>query len=140
MTGKWHVGQEHGVTPRKRGFDRSLNAPAGGFYFPDSPRTQLFLDGKAIGPRAEPLPREWYTTDLWTEFGLRFIDEALAAKKPFFWYLAHNAPHFPLQAAAADIARWRGKFRGGWDRFRAQVYRRQIERDLIDRGWPLSPR
>lgn len=33
MSGKWHVGQNHGVTPWGRGFDRGLNAPAGGFYY-----------------------------------------------------------------------------------------------------------
>jgi len=35
MAGKWHVGQEgtNGVVPWKRGFDRSINCPAGAFYF-----------------------------------------------------------------------------------------------------------
>jgi len=32
-------------------------------------------------------------TYLWTEFGLRFIDEARQANKPFFLYLPFNAPH-----------------------------------------------
>jgi len=45
MSGKWHVGQNQGVTPKSRGFDRSLNAAAGGFYFADAPRAELFLDG-----------------------------------------------------------------------------------------------
>lgn len=35
VTGKWHLGFPKGVTPVNRGFDRSLNAPAGGFYFSD---------------------------------------------------------------------------------------------------------
>src|SRR3954454_14045588 len=48
MTGKWHVGQEHGVSPASRGFQRSLNAPAGGFYQAGSPRAKLFLNGEAI--------------------------------------------------------------------------------------------
>src|SRR6266481_358014 len=46
MTGKWHVGQNFGVTPWGRGFDRSLNSAAGGFYFPDSPKAEIFLNGK----------------------------------------------------------------------------------------------
>ena len=33
MTGKWHMGQQHGSPPWKRGFDRSLNSPSGGIYF-----------------------------------------------------------------------------------------------------------
>jgi len=140
MTGKWHVGQEHGVTPANRGFDRSLNAPAGGFYQPDHPRAKLFLNGKAIANDDSRLPGHWYTTDLWTDFGLKFIDEAREAKKPFFLYLAYNAPHFPLQAPAEDIAKFRGKYKLGWDMLRAQRYARQKEMGLIDPAWALSPR
>jgi arylsulfatase A-like enzyme len=140
MTGKWHVGQNHGVTPWGRGFDRTLTSAAGGFYFPDSPRAEIFLNGKNLGRRGEPLLRNWYSTDLWTEYGLKFIDEARSAGKPFFLYLAHNAPHFPLQAPSEDIAHWRGKFKAGWDVLRQARYERQLELGLIDKAWPLSPR
>ncbi len=140
MTGKWHVGQNLGTVPWERGFDRTLNAAAGGFYFPDSPRAKVFLNGKDLNSADAPLPKEWYSTDLWTQYGLQFIDEARAKKQPFFLYLAHNAPHFPLQAPEADIARWRGKFKAGWDKLRAARYQRQIKMGLIDKRWPLSPR
>ncbi|HWX23130.1 MAG TPA: arylsulfatase [Candidatus Binatia bacterium] len=140
MTGKWHVGQNHGVTPWGRGFDRSLNSVAGGFYFSDSPNAELFLNGQNLGRTNSPLPQSWYSTDLWTEYGLKFVDEARAAGKPFFLYVAHNAPHFPLQAPPEDIARWRGKFKIGWDKLREARYHRQIELGLIDKSWPLSPR
>ena len=36
MTGKWHLGQQHGTPPWERGFERSLNSQAGGIYFPAS--------------------------------------------------------------------------------------------------------
>jgi arylsulfatase A-like enzyme len=140
MVGKWHVGQNFGVTPWGRGFDRSLNSVAGGFYFPDSARAEIFLNGKSLGRRDAPLPHDWYSTDLWTDYGLKFVDEALAAKQPFFLYVAHNAPHFPLQAPAEDIARWRGKYMIGWDKLRQTRYERQIKLGLIDKAWPLSPR
>lgn len=140
MTGKWHVGQNHGVKPEERGFQRTLTAAAGGFYFPDSANTRIFHNGKDVGSNGEPLPKDWYASDLWPTFGLKFIDEALAEKKPFFLYNAFNAPHFPLQAPAEDIARWRGKFKAGWDRLREERYRRQIASGLIDPKWPLSPR
>jgi len=140
MSGKWHVGQNHGVVPWQRGFERSLNAAGGGFYFPDSPRTDLFLNGEHVGRRGGKLPDEWYSTDLWTDFGIRFIDEARAAKKPFFLYLAHNAPHFPLQAPPEDIARFRGKYKIGWDKLREQRHARQIEIGIVEKAWPLSPR
>ena len=139
MTGKWHVGQNFGVTPWGRGFDRNLTAAAGGFFFPDSPRAALFLNGEKIANDDSRLPKYWYSTDLWTEFGLKFVDEARAAKQPFFLYVAHNAPHFPLQAPDEDIARWRGKLKAGWDKLREARYHRQLAMGLIDKSWPLSP-
>ena len=81
MSGKWHVGQNLGVTPWGRGFDRSLNPAAGGFYYGDSPRYDLSLNGEKIEANDPRLPKDWYSTDLWTIFGLKFIDEALAEKK-----------------------------------------------------------
>lgn len=140
VVGKWHVGQGAGATPWGRGFDRSLSAAAGGFYFQDSPRTDLYFNGQHVGRTNAPLPSQWYSTDLWTEFGLKFVDEALQARKPFFLYVAHNAPHFPLQAPQEDIARWRGKFKAGWDKLRQARYERQIAMGLIEKSWPLSPR
>jgi arylsulfatase len=140
MAGKWHVGQHKGVTPLKRGFDRALHAAAGGFYFQDSARTEVFLNDKPLGRTNAPLPAQWYSTDLWTEYGLKFVDEALEARKPFLLYLAHNAPHFPLQAPPEDIARWRGRFKNGWDNLRQARYERQIAMGLIEKRWQLSPR
>jgi arylsulfatase len=140
MTGKWHVGQEHGVTPWGRGFDRSLNAPAGGFYYAGGNKARLFLNGKELANDDPVLPKDWYTTDLWTDFGLRFIDESVPTKKPFFLYLAHNAPHFPLQAPAEEIAKFRGKYMSGWDKLREERHRRQIAAGLVDKAWAMSPR
>src|SRR5271170_7365008 len=64
MTGKWHVGQAAGVTPWKRGFDRSLNSPAGGYYFPEGKQKRIFLNGKALPDDSPELPAHWYSTDL----------------------------------------------------------------------------
>ena len=140
FSGKWHVGQNFGVTPWGRGFDRSLNAASGGFYYPDSPKAKLFLNGEEIANDDPRLPKGWYSTDLWTTYGLKFIDEALAAKKPFYLHLCHNAPHFPLQAPAEEIAKFRGKYKGGWGAVRDARYARQLELGVIDKGWAKSPR
>jgi arylsulfatase len=140
MTGKWHVGQNAGVVPWERGFDQSLNAAAGGFYYGGGPKSRLFLDGKELADDDPALPKGWYSTDLWTEYGLKFVDAALAAKKPFFLYLAHNAPHFPLQAPQEEIAAFRGKYRAGWDALREARHARQVRMGLVDKAWPLSPR
>ena len=140
MSGKWHVGQEHGVAPWTRGFNRSLNAAAGGFYYPDNERAKLFLNGEQIANDDKRLPKEWYTTDLWTDYGIKFIDEAAQEKKPFLLYLAHNAPHFPIQAADEDIAKFRGKYKAGWDKLREERLKRQIDMGLIKKEWLLSER
>lgn len=140
IAGKWHVGQEHGVAPWNRGFDRSLNPAAGGFYFAGSPRYDLSLDGEAIAADDPRLPADWYTTDLWTTFGLKFIDEARAAGKPFFLYLPHNAPHFPLQARAEEIAKFRGRYREGWDELARRRVERQRSLGLVDPRWTAAAR
>ena len=142
MTGKWHVGQNLGVVPWERGFERSLNAAAGGFYFGrgDKAKAKLFLNGVEIANDDPRLPKDWYSTDLWTTFGLKFIDEALAAKKPFYLHLCHNAPHFPLQAPAEEIAKFRGRYKEGWGALRDARIRRQREMGLIDAAWEKSPR
>ncbi|MEI6807149.1 MAG: arylsulfatase, partial [bacterium] len=140
MSGKWHVGHQEGGRPVDRGFDRSLNAAAGGFYYGNSKRAELFLNGKAIANDDPALPKNWYSTDLWTDYGIKFIDEALAQKKPFYLHLCHNAPHFPLQAPQDEIAKFRGKFKTGWDKFREQRHAKQIELGIMDKSWPLSSR
>ena len=140
MTGKWHVGLKDGAAPWDRGFDRSLNAAAGGFYQPDSPRALLFLNSEKIDSKDARLPNNWYSTDLWTSFGLKFIDEAREAHQPFFLYLAHNAPHFPLQAPDGEIAKFRGKYKTGWDQLRRQRHARQIEMGIVEKSWPITPR
>lgn len=142
MSGKWHVGQFAGATPWGRGFDRSLNAPAGGFYYAGSknPRAKLYLNGNLLEDNDSRLPANWYTTDLWTTFGLKFIDEALAEKKPFYLHLCHNAPHFPLQAPAEDIAKFRGKYKQGWDQMRIARHKKQVDLGIIDPKWSVTPR
>jgi arylsulfatase A-like enzyme len=140
MAGKWHVGQNYGVTPWGRGFDRSLNAAAGGFYFPKSEKALLFLNGESIANDDPRLPKNWYSTDLWTTFGLKFIDEAITEKKPFYLHLCHNAPHFPLQAPAEAIAKFRGHYKAGWGAIRDRRYARLIELGIIDKNWAKSPR
>jgi arylsulfatase len=140
MTGKWHVGQNHGVTPWNRGFQRSLSAPVGGFYYAADPGAVLDLNGRRLALDDPALPKDWYTTDLWTDYGIKFIDEARAAKKPWLLYLAHNAPHFPLQAPQDEIAKFRNSYKIGWDELRQRRHTRQIELGLLDPDWALSPR
>lgn len=145
MTGKWHLGQQHGCVPWERGFMRSLNSRFGEVYFPhedDKPGTKvLYLNGRELPKDSPEIGKgDWYSTDLFTEWGLKFIDEARAEKKPFFLYLAQGAAHFPLRAPADVIAKYRGKYMAGWDKLREQRYAKQKQLGLIDPKWALAPR
>ncbi|GHV02820.1 arylsulfatase [Bacteroidia bacterium] len=147
MTGKWHLGYHQGVTPITRGFDRSLNAPVGGFYFwndnghkKGDNKVTLYMNDRAVPFDSPLLPRQWYSTHLWVKAGLEYIDEAVGSGKPFFWYMAHNAAHFPLQAPAETIAKYRGKYMEGWETVRDRRRARQIEMGLFTPDEPLTPR
>ncbi|HEX4129637.1 MAG TPA: arylsulfatase [Pirellulales bacterium] len=144
MTGKWHLGQQNGTPPWKRGFVRSLNSRYGEVYFPhekDRPGTEnLYLNGRELPKDSPELGENWYSTDLFVDWGLKFIDEALAAQQPFFLYIAQGAVHFPLRAPEEIIAQYRGKYLAGWDELRQRRHQRQIEMGIVDSRWPLAPR
>ncbi len=143
MVGKWHVGHKHdgySAAPWKRGFDRVLNSPGGGYYFYNDPKAELYLDGKKISNTDSRLPSEWYSTDLWTDYGLKFIDEGVDSGKPFFLYMAYNAPHFPLQIPESAKARFKGAFHEGWDVMRQRIYDNQCAMGLLGRNYPLTKR
>jgi arylsulfatase A-like enzyme len=144
MTGKWHLGQQNGCVPWEHGFMRSLNSRYGEVYFPiESNRPgaeNLYLNGKEI-PKSSPVfGTNWYSTDLFVDWGLKFIDEARAEQKPFFLYIAQGAVHFPLRAPADVIAKYRGKYMKGWDELRLERHAKQIDLGIVDPKWPLTPR
>lgn len=139
MSGKWHIGGRYGVCPWNRGFERSFTGIDPAFYYPQARKAKsLHLNGEPISPTSDKLPKDWYSTDLYAEMGNRFINEAIEDDKPFFLYLAFNAPHFPLQAPEETIKKYKGKFSKGWDVMRPDVYRKQIELGLIKSSYPLS--
>ncbi|MDO9430189.1 MAG: sulfatase-like hydrolase/transferase [Phenylobacterium sp.] len=114
--GKWHLGEAEGLRPEDQGFDDTLNILAGGgmflpandpnvvnskqdfdaidkFLWANLPFSVRFNGSKPFHPRN-------YITDY-------FGDEAVSAirankDRPFFMYLAFNAPHTPLQALKSD--------------------------------------
>jgi arylsulfatase len=150
QTGKWHLGAEKKEQwPGGRGFDRYYGCPeGGGFYFCPSAfyRGQasnirsIRLDDKVIYNHQIDPPSDWYSTDAWTDEGLKFVRAAVEAKRPFFWYLAYNAPHWPLKAKPQDIAKYRGTYQAGWDKLREQRYRKLIELGMLDKNWKITDR
>jgi arylsulfatase A-like enzyme len=142
IAGKWHVGdKEKEWWPLQRGFDRFYGVPqGGGFYFRPNENRSVALGNDVVYSADSTMPEGWYTTDAWTDYGIRFIDDALAQAKPFFLYVAHNAPHWPLQAPPEDIAKYKGKYMKGWDKVREERRERLIDMGILDPAWPLTPR
>lgn len=145
MAGKWHNTPTPDCTPSgdrrswptQRGFDhfRGFMEGEAHFFFP----AQLMADNQVL--EIDEFPRDYYATDDWTDFGIRSIKElrASSATKPFFLYIANNAPHAPLQAKPADLAKYRGRYDAGWNAIRAARHRRQIGMGLIPEGTVLPP-
>jgi arylsulfatase A-like enzyme len=99
MVGKWHLGTEQGKHPMDRGFDSFFGFLGGGsFYFPQPGRQSIanILDGR------KPATVNRYLTDEFGDQAVKFINES--GERPFFLYLAFNAPHTPLQAPEERIA------------------------------------
>ena len=132
MSGKWHLKQE----PTDRGFERYFGHLSGACNFFTGDNT-FRLNGEKF---EVPQDGSFYTTDAITDYGIRFIDDAIPTEKPFFLYLAYNAPHYPLHAPKEDVMKYRGKYRGGWDKLRAERHKRQLEMGLVRSKWKLSPR
>ncbi|MFP6873168.1 MAG: arylsulfatase [Verrucomicrobiales bacterium] len=132
MSGKWHLKNE----PTERGFERYFGHLSGATNFFTGDKT-FRLNGK---PFAVP-KKGFYTTDAITDYSIRFVDEALREEnKPFFLYVAYNAPHYPLQAPKEEVMKYRGKYRIGWDELRERRYRKQLALGMIPEKWALSPR
>lgn len=143
-------GKEHydGWIPKSlrlpAGYDRSFYYPLISSYFlPSSGKYEntFHLDGNPLSAdEIEAERKPLFKTDFVTDYALRFLDEA--AKKddqPFFLYVAYNAAHYPLQARSEDIARYRGKYRKGWDEIRKERFERIKQLGLIARDARLSP-
>jgi arylsulfatase A-like enzyme len=136
MVGKWHVavfmnGQAN--WPLQRGFDKffGLIASVRSYYDPPT----LTRDNTPIQPG-----KGFYLTDAITDNAIAYLKEASQHKEPFFLYVAHTAPHWPLHALPEDVAKYRGKYMGGWDAIRRARYQRQLDMGLVDARWKLSTR
>jgi len=131
--GKWHLLGN----PVDRGFNRYFGHLGGASdYFKG--HSSHHLDDQPYQPDSD----SFYTTDANADFAIKFLEESRRnhPDQPFFLYLAFNAPHSPLQAWPEDIAKYRGRYRAGWDELRQQRYRRMIESGVFQGKWPLPPR
>ena len=94
LIGKWHLGLESPNTPVERGFDY-FHGWLGDMmddYWTHRRHgiNYMRLNGQEIDP-------EGHATDLFTDWSVEYIKSQADDKRPFFLYLAYNAPHFPVQ-------------------------------------------
>lgn len=111
LFGKWHLGAaEH--YPETQGFDVNVGgtlwgAPATYFF----PYRGLFNDEIRYVPHLADGAAGEYLTDRLTDEALQFIERA--GTQPFFLYLAHYAPHTPLEARPELIAHYESRLHPG---------------------------
>lgn len=126
MSGKSHLGKDSLCWPNQRGFEQ---------FYGFIPGASNYFDIGSYG-KAEPVvliknnkketlkPGEYLTNKI-ADNALGFLDEQTKTNKPFFLYLAFNAPHWPLQALPEDIAKYKGRYDIGWDSLRQERLIRQ---------------
>ena len=66
--------------------------------------------------------------------------KSLTPDKPFFMYFAPGATHAPHHVPKEWIAKYKGKFDGGWDQFREETLARQIKLGVVPAGTKLAPK
>ncbi len=142
MVGKWHVNLDKDCAPNgskhnwplHRGFDKfyGILKGASDYFNPDN----LYNGDKHI------LPGEnFYFTDAISNKACEYIDQHTKTKKnPFFLYVAHIAPHWPIQAKEDYIKKYEGKYLKGWDKIRAERFGRMKKLGIIDENVVLSPK
>jgi arylsulfatase len=140
--GKWHLGMTAEHAPDKRGFDRSFMLLNGG---------ASHFDGRGLNAKTDPAPyREDgklvpvpddydYSTDFYTRRMIDYIESGRASGKPFFGYLAYTAPHWPLQAPAEDIAKYKGVYDAGWQAIQQQRLERMQASGLMPESAVVHP-
>jgi len=159
MSGKWHVSntpaiedpldqlnwlnhhEEHPLFspieqyPTSRGFNKFFGTVWGVVdYFDPFSLTDGTLPVKSV-------PQNYYQTDAINDTAVAYIKEFSKEDKPFFLYVAHNAPHWPLMALPEDIDKYKETYKVGWDVIRQGRYNKLVLEGIIDSAkYPLSPR
>ena len=92
LIGKWHLGYLPKFSPNRHGFDEFYGILGGGAdYFTHQEESGL----PCFYHNDKPIHQDGYFTDLFTKRAVGWLKQR--SKRPFFLYLAYNAPHLPLQ-------------------------------------------
>ena len=144
VAGSWHDDYVKTSHPFFRGFDSYYGLLDGCCnFFNPSQADPSYKGGKVrkFGHNDQAITefgKEFYTTDAFTDDVVGRIREYSKDDKPFFLHLCYTAPHYPLHAKPKDIAKYRGKFRMGWEQMRKDRWARQQAMGLTDETWALT--
>lgn len=146
MAGKWHVTKQlkpdgdKSNWPLQRGFEKFYGTiiGAGSFFDPWT----LTRGNDAITPENDPeyKPGQYYYTDAISDNAVKFLKEHSHEAKdaPFFMYVSYTAAHWPMHALEKDIAKYKGRYDGGYEAIRKARYERMKEIGVINNS-ELSP-
>jgi arylsulfatase A-like enzyme len=143
MVGKWHMGKAPEQIPAARGFERDFSLLDGAGSYWDmtnftgaSPLSVFTEDGRYL----KRLPDDYYATKTYTDKLISFIDANRGDGKPFFAYVAHQAPHDPYHLPREWRNRHVGEYDKGWDAVRQERLKRQVELGIMPAGTQLAER
>lgn len=142
MAGKWHMGEEPEHYPAARGFMRDLTLiPGGGSHMDDmwgaKGERQLYtFNGRPI-PALRP---GFHSSEDYTAAIINNIEENRGDGKPFFVYLALQAPHDPFQLPPEWRDRYKGRYDHGYDDTRAARIERMKTLGILDTKATVFPR
>ncbi|WP_395749525.1 arylsulfatase [Prosthecobacter sp.] len=131
MTGKWHLSKE----PTDFGFQRYFGHLSGATNYYRGDNSFRLNGEKWKAPESG-----FYTTIANVDRAIEFISEARTAKKPWFQYVAFNAPHGPLQPLEQDYKKYLGRYDSGWDTIRAARVAKQKKIGLLPSSLQECPR
>tara|TARA_B100001093_G_C26699303_1_gene958320 strand:+ start:47 stop:1144 length:1098 start_codon:yes stop_codon:yes gene_type:complete len=106
LIGKWHLGIVPPNLPNSRGFDY-FHGWLGDMM--DDYWSHLRHNINYMRLNEKTIKAEGHATDLFTKWSVSYIKSQLKSDKPFFLYLAYNAPHFPVQPPKIFLDRVLGR-------------------------------
>lgn len=144
MTGKWHLyGMNASNLPEEGAIDRSNWPVQRGFdrYFGNLSGSCSYYDPFTLLSNNTFIPpgEDFYYIDAISDTTVKFILEH-PSDKPFFFYVAYYAAHWPLHAPEEMIEKYKGMYDIGWDSLRVLRYSRQKELGVISEQHKLTAR
>ena len=138
--GKWHLGLQEEISPHAAGFSRAFNLLDGaGTHFDGVG----FFEGGSTYREDENLaeyPVGRYSTELYTDRLMEFIDANKDDGKPFFAFAAYTSPHWPLQVPDEYLDLYSGHYDDGYDSLRERRFDSLKAASIIPAASTLPPR